>query len=67
MTKKKIRESTLAQVSLDLTSTSIQEVVDQYKNKFIPKLRAYSIFQHKVEDVVQESVKTWKIVFWFDN
>lgn len=37
--------------------------MEQHRAKFDPKLRAYSILQHKVEDVVHKSIKIWKIVF----
>lgn len=36
--------------------------MEQHRAKFDPKLRAYRILQHKVEDVFQESIKIWKIV-----
>ena len=62
-TKKEIRESTLAQVEYTLTPTNIKKIVEQYREKFDPKLRAYCILQHKVEDFVQDSLKIWKIVF----
>lgn len=61
--RKKKRESTLAQVESSLTPANIRKTMEQHQEKFDPKLRAYSILQHKVEDVVHESIKIWKREF----
>lgn len=48
---------------LDLSREYIQQYMEQYRKKFVPKLWEYSILHHKFEDIVQQSTRIWKIIF----
>ena len=41
----------------------IKQVVERYKGRFSPKYQAFNILRNKVEEVVTESKKIWKIIY----
>ena len=61
--EKEIRESTLAQVMLELTRGQITKANKNHGRKFAPKYRAFSILQNNIEDVLNKSTKMWKIIY----
>ena len=58
-----MRESTLASLLPDLTKDQIKKIVKRHNNRFIPKYRAFSILQNKIEEVVQRSTRLWKVIY----
>ena len=63
MMEKEMRESTLASVLPDLTKEKISNAVKRHNKRFTPKYRAFFILQNKIEEVMQESTRLWKIVY----
>ena len=55
--EKEIRESTLAQVMLELTRGQIVKANKKHEGKFAPKYRAFCILQNKIEEVVNKPTK----------
>ena len=61
--EKEIRESTLAQVMLEMTKGKITKANKKHGNKFSPKYKAFSILENNIEDVVNKSIKMWKLIY----
>ena len=61
--EKEIRESTLAQVMLELTRGQITKAKKKHGKKISPKYRAFNILQNNIEDVVNKSTKMWKLIY----
>ena len=61
--EKEMRESTLASILPDLTKEQITKVVKRHNTRFTPKYRAFSIFQNKIEEVVQRTTRSWKNLY----
>ena len=61
--EKKIKESTLAQVMLDLTRGQITKANKKHGGKFALKYRTFNILHNKIEDVVNKSTKLWKSIY----
>ena len=61
--EKEMRESSLASLLPNLTKRQIVSAVKRNNNRFTPKYRAFSILQNKIEEVMQESTRLWKIVY----
>ena len=50
--EKKIKEGTLAKIVPELTAKKMTTFLEKYRNRFVPKCRAFMILKIKVEDVV---------------
>lgn len=61
--EKEIRESTLAQVMLELTKGQITKANKKHGSKYAPKYRAFNILQNKIKDVVTKSTQMWKLIY----
>ena len=61
--EKEIRESTLVQVMPELTRGQIAKENKKNGGNFVPKYRAFSILQNKIEEVVNKSTKLWKSIY----
>ena len=55
--ERQIRETYLAQVISKLNKSQIAKAMKKYAVIFVPKYRAFSIFQNNIEDVVKKSIQ----------
>lgn len=62
-TERQIRETTLAQVMLELSKAAMEKSIKRYTRRFVPKYRAFNILQNNIEDVVQKSKQVWKLTY----
>ena len=61
--EKKIRETSLAQLMLELKKVQISKAMKKYALRFVPKYKAFNILQNNIEDVVKKNTKMWKLTY----
>lgn len=62
-TKRKIRETTLAQIMHDLGKTHMSILLRYFPMKFMPTVREYKMLKNKVDEIVKESILICKKAF----